>query len=284
MQRNVARKVMLLQAAHNVLGLRYLGTVYTGGSTSRTLSHSLNHVPPHTPTRAVTVGSQLYRFTITGPSCDNAFTLMNTNAGASGSLGALPHIHQAHYENFLNFKVIQYENETLIDDRSGQGLVLRPRQDLHLGREHTIRTASRQRLVYLRSPRQRDFQPRALRRLSGRALIHREQLRPKYLNSELGAYQIAQPLITPSQARDTNFKLSTVICAGRRTRPTWSDWDIRAARLEMGDVAFIPRREPYQHWTEASHAKVVYVSSGKEGAGQRLITGGKAELSHVSKV
>jgi hypothetical protein len=61
-------------------------------------------VPPHTPTRAVTVGSQLYRFTITGPSCDNAFTLMNTNAGASGSLGALPHIHQAHYKNFLNFK------------------------------------------------------------------------------------------------------------------------------------------------------------------------------------
>jgi hypothetical protein len=62
-----------------------------------------------------------------------------------------------------------------------------------------------------------------------------------------------------------------------------ADWDIRAARLEMGDVAFIPRREPYQHWTEASHAKIVYVSSGKEGAGQRLIAGGKAELSHVSK-
>ncbi|GES64593.1 quercetin 2,3-dioxygenase [Aspergillus terreus] len=81
------------------------GTVYTGGSTSRTLSHRLGHVLPHYANpHAVTIGIQLYRFTVPGPSSDNVFTLMNTNAGATGSLGVLPHIHQAHHENFFTFR------------------------------------------------------------------------------------------------------------------------------------------------------------------------------------
>lgn len=50
------------------------------------------------------MGSQVYRFPVTGPSSGYAFKLMSTNAPASGSLGVLPHIHQAHYENFFNFK------------------------------------------------------------------------------------------------------------------------------------------------------------------------------------
>ncbi|KAL5382273.1 hypothetical protein DPSP01_006669 [Paraphaeosphaeria sporulosa] len=48
----------------------------------------------------VRIGSQVYRFPVTGPSSDNAFTLISTAAPASSELGVLPHIHQAHYENF----------------------------------------------------------------------------------------------------------------------------------------------------------------------------------------
>ena len=61
-------------------------------------------LPHYANSHAVTIGNQLYRFAVTGPSSDYAFTFMSTNAPASGSLGVLPHIHQAHYENFFNFK------------------------------------------------------------------------------------------------------------------------------------------------------------------------------------
>lgn len=50
--------------------------------------------------QAVQVGSQIYRFSVTGNSSDGAFTLMQTNAPAASGLGVLPHIHQTHYENF----------------------------------------------------------------------------------------------------------------------------------------------------------------------------------------
>lgn len=50
------------------------------------------------------VGQQIYRFPVTGPSSDNAFTLISTNAPGSDSLGVLPHIHEVHYENFFNFR------------------------------------------------------------------------------------------------------------------------------------------------------------------------------------
>ncbi|KAJ5667847.1 uncharacterized protein N7477_006417, partial [Penicillium maclennaniae] len=53
---------------------------------------------------AVTIGSQLYRFTVTGSSSDNAFTLMSTNSPSSGDLGVLPRIHRRHYENFFAYK------------------------------------------------------------------------------------------------------------------------------------------------------------------------------------
>ncbi|KAF9738373.1 hypothetical protein PMIN06_006108 [Paraphaeosphaeria minitans] len=48
----------------------------------------------------VRIDSQVYRFPVTGPSPDNAFTLISTAAPASSELGVLPRIHQAHYENF----------------------------------------------------------------------------------------------------------------------------------------------------------------------------------------
>ena len=38
------------------------------------------------------VGSQVYRFPVTGPSSDYAFTLISTAAPSSTSLGVLPHV------------------------------------------------------------------------------------------------------------------------------------------------------------------------------------------------
>lgn len=38
------------------------------------------------------VGSQVYRFPVTGPSSNYAFTLISTAAPASTSLGVLPHV------------------------------------------------------------------------------------------------------------------------------------------------------------------------------------------------
>lgn len=52
----------------------------------------------------VAVGAQVYRFPVTGPSSDNAFTLISTATPASGYLGVLPHVHQTHYENFFCLK------------------------------------------------------------------------------------------------------------------------------------------------------------------------------------
>ncbi|OHE90606.1 hypothetical protein CORC01_14090 [Colletotrichum orchidophilum] len=50
--------------------------------------------------RAVSVGAQVYRFSVTGNSSAGAFTVMQTNAPDSSDLGVLPHIHKVHYENF----------------------------------------------------------------------------------------------------------------------------------------------------------------------------------------
>lgn len=40
----------------------------------------------------VRIGSQIYRFPVTGPSSDNAFTLISTAAPGSSDLGVLPHV------------------------------------------------------------------------------------------------------------------------------------------------------------------------------------------------
>jgi quercetin dioxygenase-like cupin family protein len=50
--------------------------------------------------QAVVVGSQVYRFSVTGNSSAGAFTLMQTNSPDSTALGVLPHLHEVHYENF----------------------------------------------------------------------------------------------------------------------------------------------------------------------------------------
>lgn len=50
------------------------------------------------------VGSQIYRFPVTGPSSDYAFTLISTAAPASTELGVLPHVSirsNGHITNFM---------------------------------------------------------------------------------------------------------------------------------------------------------------------------------------
>ncbi|KAJ9363658.1 quercetin 2,3-dioxygenase anaerobically complexed with the substrate kaempferol [Paecilomyces variotii] len=61
-------------------------------------------IPHYASAHAVTVGSQTYRFYVTGPSSNYAFTLMGTNAPYTTALGVLPHIHYHHYENFFTYK------------------------------------------------------------------------------------------------------------------------------------------------------------------------------------
>lgn len=121
---------------------------------------------------------------------------------------------------------------------------------------------------------------------------------PRYLNSQHGAYQIVQPLVSPSQSQDVNFTMSTILInrprngASGATVPTWQGPGAAAfevlegslkiqigeypvATLSSGDVAFIPKKTEYKYWTEGAVAKVLYVSSGKEGVDQRLIGEGK---------
>lgn len=59
---------------------------------------------PHYQASGCVIGQQVYRFPVTGPSSDYAFTLIGTNAPGSDTLGVLPHLHEVHYENFFNLK------------------------------------------------------------------------------------------------------------------------------------------------------------------------------------
>ncbi|TID13245.1 RmlC-like cupin [Venturia nashicola] len=59
---------------------------------------------PHLLAGGCVVGQQIYRFPVTGPSSDNAFSLIQTNAPGSTELGVLPHIHELHYETFFNVR------------------------------------------------------------------------------------------------------------------------------------------------------------------------------------
>ncbi|KAG4434485.1 hypothetical protein IFR05_010028 [Cadophora sp. M221] len=58
----------------------------------------------HYSAQGYIVGQQIYRFPVTGPSSDYAFTLISTNAPGSTDLGVFPHQHRTHYENFFNLR------------------------------------------------------------------------------------------------------------------------------------------------------------------------------------
>src|ERR1700712_3621162 len=89
-----------------------LASILAAGSASADSSIWVTSVPTslrpyaiaHNNAGGVVVGQQYFRFPVTGPSSDNAFTLISTSAPASTELGVLPHTHQAHYENFFNFR------------------------------------------------------------------------------------------------------------------------------------------------------------------------------------
>ena len=68
-----------------------------------------DHVRPYViehyaPAHAVSIGSQVYRFPVTGPASGGKFSLISTSSPASDALGVLPHIHEKHYENFFCYK------------------------------------------------------------------------------------------------------------------------------------------------------------------------------------
>jgi hypothetical protein len=54
--------------------------------------------------QAVSIGQQVYRFPVTGPSSGGAFSILSTSAPSAGDLGVLPHHHQTHHENFFCLK------------------------------------------------------------------------------------------------------------------------------------------------------------------------------------
>ncbi|KAJ5295038.1 hypothetical protein N7508_009859 [Penicillium antarcticum] len=319
-------------------------------------------IPHYANSHAVTVGDQLYRFTVTGPSSGYAFTLMSTNAPSSGSLGVLPHIHQKHYENFFNFKG-RFQLWAQKDSNEQQARLLTqgdygsvPRNTTHtfqildpdtemvgvivpggfedlfyaLGTNYTSGTdtpyvpahsnsssspdssviSSLQRFdVYAKL----DFEPRR-DFVNGTAPIDNSEWHtgdnslgtpaqpyfiannygPKYLNSKFG-YQVIQPLVTPAQAQDTNYTLST-ISLSRQTKdnaPTYTlpgaaafevlegvlmikIGDYPVATLFMGDVAFIPVGVSFTYYSQVAFTKVLHVSSGSNGVDSQLIQSGKS--------
>ncbi|KAJ5683620.1 hypothetical protein N7462_006785 [Penicillium macrosclerotiorum] len=116
---------------------------------------------------------------------------------------------------------------------------------------------------------------------------------PKYLNSQHG-YQIVQPLVTPKQAQDTNYTLSTITLS-RQTKNSPPSWtlagaaafevvegllsiqigDYPEAQLTTGDVAFIPAGVSFTYYSTVAFTKVLYVSSGSNGVDRQLIEAGK---------
>lgn len=116
---------------------------------------------------------------------------------------------------------------------------------------------------------------------------------PKYLNAQYG-YQVIQPLVTPTQAQDTNYTLAT-ISLGRQTGNHPPRWTLAAAAafevlegvlsirigeypvatLNTGDVAFIPAHVPFSYYSTVAFTKTLCVSSGAKGVDSQLISGGK---------
>lgn len=79
--------------------------------------------------QAVSVGSQIYRFPVTGASSGGAFSLLLTDAPNSNALGVSPHIHERHYENFYNFKgryQLWTQSKLTADGPGQQSRILQP--------------------------------------------------------------------------------------------------------------------------------------------------------------
>ncbi|KAJ5116714.1 hypothetical protein N7456_001062 [Penicillium angulare] len=319
-------------------------------------------IPHYANSHAVTIGSQLYRFTVTGPSSDYAFTLMSTNAPSSGSLGVLPHIHREHYENFFTFKgrfqlwaekdnkeqqarlLTQGDYGSVVRNTTHTFQILDPDTEMvgvivpggfedlfyFLGTNYTSGTDTpyvpkttnsssavpdSSTMAKLRTYdvyAQTDFEPRR-DIVNGTApsteAWHTESNElgevgepyfvangygPKYLSSKYG-YQVIQPLVTPKQAQDTNYTMST-ISLSRQTKNSPPSYTLKGAAafevlegvlsiqigdypvatLFTGDVAFVPAKTAFTYYSTVAFTKALYVSSGTDGVDQQLIADGKS--------
>lgn len=344
----------------------------SGSSTAAAESLYVDEAPDHlrpyvirsyANAQAVNVGSQTYRFMVTGPSSNYAFTLMDTNAPQSNALGVLPHIHQRHYENFFNSKG-RFQLWAQKGDQEQQTRVLYPGdygsvvpnsthtfqildpdtqltgtifpggfEDLFffLGTNFTSSTNTpyvpqtdnstsaagpdESLISTLESfdvYAQLDFQTRTdtvngsapsgsvwhdgANELGdpGSPYFVANGWGDKYINSQYG-YHIVAPLVSPTQAGDMNFTLSTISMSkvpNNVSIPTWTfdgacafkvlegklsieigDYD--AAELTSGDVAFIPGGVSVKYWSDAYFTKVLFPSSGFNGLDQQLISNGE---------
>ncbi|PWY79698.1 quercetin 2,3-dioxygenase anaerobically complexed with the substrate kaempferol [Aspergillus heteromorphus CBS 117.55] len=118
----------MLSLATTVTGLLCLGTLIaaqsptgnqtntntntntiTGLPASLYVDNAPDHLRPYVIRQYATAQStvlrgEVFRFYITGPSSNNAFTLVTVNAPQNAVLNVLPHIHERHFENFYNYK------------------------------------------------------------------------------------------------------------------------------------------------------------------------------------
>lgn len=69
---------------------------------------------------------------------------------------------------------------------------------------------------------------------------------PKYLSSQYG-YQVVQPLVTPKQAQDTNYTLSTLTLS-RQTKKTPPTWSLEGAAAFEVSISLLMKRIVFLTW------------------------------------
>lgn len=324
-------------------------------------------VPAYSSVQAVAIGSQIYRFPVTGPSSGNAFTLVTTAGPASSALGVLPHIHERHYENFYPVKgrvqLWASPNATKDKNATDQSRILLP-QDfgaVPINTTHTFQILEPDTLLvgviapggfedlffalgqnfsdatgtpYVPAPdsgsstsgpdpgaisqlqkfdvyAELDYVPRgdlvngsappsdwhsgpnALASNSDTPFFVARNHGPAYLNEQAGFYQVVQPLITPVQAGNFNFTISSItMSAPSDSKMLPADTTVQAASaflveegalvvqvngflpalLTTGDTLFVPAGTGFSYSSAAAFTKTLYVSGGGVNSGEGLDT------------
>ncbi|KAI1366484.1 quercetin 2,3-dioxygenase [Xylaria arbuscula] len=218
-----------------------------------------DHLRPYifehlTDTRAVNVSSQIYRFAVTGPSSDNAFTLISTDAPRSDALGKddgedqsrilAPGDYGSVVRNTTHtFQILDPDTEltgvivpggfeelfyTLGDNfTSGTNTPYVPAPDLGLAGPDSGAIGDLESFdVYA----QLDFEPRrdlvndtapagTVYGEPGEPYFVANGYGPKTLNSQF-RYQVVQPLATQDQSRDLDFSISTISINKKKSNVT----------------------------------------------------------------